>query len=148
MARSIPHAGHTREVTQYVDINKPVRVYRNLHKNLLSVKQDGLVRCHTDNIVLNDCTFIVSKAGQKRVRDEKKKNVHAFIEGMVADPSETLNFLPFTWEELYYNPYKTEFWTVRDSQDEVESAEWVDIDAYPDSSQVLAFNLTYKRVFV
>ena len=42
------------------------------------------MRCHTANVVLKDCKFIVSEAGQRRVREEKKKNVHAFVKGHVS----------------------------------------------------------------
>ena len=107
--RNIPHVENSLQVLEHVDTDKPVRVYRNLHKQLISVKQDGLVRCHTDNVVLHFCKFIVSKAGQKRVRDEKRKNVHAYIEGVVVDARETDNLLRFEWSTLYYNPYKTDF---------------------------------------
>ena len=83
--RNIPHVENSRQVLKHVDPSKPVRVYRNLHKQVISVKQGGLVRCHADNVVLHFCKFIVSKAGQKRVRDEKRKNVHEYIEGLVVN---------------------------------------------------------------
>ena len=70
-----PHVQKSSEVAEHIDPNKRVRVYRNLHKNCFSVKQDGLVRCHADHVTLEDCKFIVSKAGQERVRDEGRKNV-------------------------------------------------------------------------
>ena len=80
-----PRVNTSREVLAHVDGSKPVRVYRNLHKNCVSVKQGGIVRCHAENVTLKDCKFIVSLAGQRRVRDEKKKNVHSFVEGYVFD---------------------------------------------------------------
>jgi hypothetical protein len=93
-------------------------VYRNLHKDCFSVKQDGLVRCHADNVTLFNVEFIVSKAGQRRVRDEKKKNVHAFVEGFVVDTREADNYVDGNWSDeqiengfthwqcAYYNPYE------------------------------------------
>ena len=75
-----PHVQKSSEVAEHIDPTKKVRVYRNLHKNCFSVKQGGLVRCHADHVTLEDCKFIVSKAGQERVRDEGRKNVHAFVE--------------------------------------------------------------------
>lgn len=146
--RNIPHVEVSRQVLEHIDTNKPVRVYRNLHKSVISVKQGGLVRCHADNVVLHLCKFIVSKAGQKRVRNEKRKNVHAYIEGIVANARETDNLLPFEWSELYYNPYKTDFWQDRISGKEVESAEWVDVDGQPQGSglaPVVGFNLMYRK---
>jgi hypothetical protein len=144
--RNIPHVENSLQVLEHVDADKPVRVYRNLHKQLISVKQDGLVRCHTDNVVLHFCKFIVSKAGQKRVRDEKRKNVHAYIEGVVVDARETDNLLRFEWSTLYYNPYKTDFWEEYVSGKEVELAEWVDVDCAPGySPPVIGFNLMYRK---
>jgi len=124
--RNIPHVENSRQVLEHVDTDKPVRVYRNLHKQVISVKQGGLVRCHTNNVVLHLCKFIVSKAGQKRVRNDKRKNVHAYIEGIVVNARATDHLL-LPWSELYYNPYKTDFWEDRVSGKEVESAEWVDV---------------------
>ena len=157
--RNIPHVENSRQVLEHIDADKPVRVYRNLHKQVVSVKQGGLVRCHADNVVLHLCKFIVSKAGQKRVRDEKRKNVHAYIEGLVVNPRSTDHLLPFSWTELYYNPYKTDFWEDRESGKEVESAEWVDVDGCtyrcPTSpsgvggeeifTPVIGFNLIYRK---
>jgi len=80
--------------------------------------------------------------------NEKRKNVHAYIEGVVANARETDNLLPFSWTELYYNPYKTDFWQDRTSGKEVESAEWVDVDGQPQGSglaPVVGFNLMYRK---
>ena len=70
-----------------------VQVYRNLNKKLAdglagkpapvySVRgDDGLVKRHTCHLTLHDCTFRVSDKGNERVRDEMRKNVHAYIQG-------------------------------------------------------------------
>ena len=112
-----PRVQKSNEIAQHIDLTKKVRVYRNLHKNCFSVKQDGLVRCHADHVTLRDCKFIVSKAGQKRVRDEGRKNVHAFVEGVLADTREADAIVDGTksdaemdagksdWQKAYYNPY-------------------------------------------
>jgi hypothetical protein len=81
---------------------KMVRVYRNLHKKCFSVKcmKTGLVIAHVDTITLENATFPVSKAGRKRVLKEKRKNVHAFVQGVVT------NILVFSNRKICYNPYK------------------------------------------
>ena len=79
-----PRVEKSFQIAEHIDTTKKVRVYRNLHRDCYSVKQGGIVRCHAENVTLRGCQFIVSKAGQRRVRDEQKKNVHAFIEGYVA----------------------------------------------------------------
>lgn len=122
-----PRVKTSREVIPHINPERPVFVYRNLHKKCLSVQQDGIVRCHVDNIVLEDAEFRVSKAGQKRVRDEKKKNVHAKVKGVVVEnPSEILSL---GWNSVYYNPYQTDEFTDTDAGRHVESALFADIDA-------------------
>ena len=112
-----PRVKHSKDIAQHIDPSKKVRVYRNLHNNCFSVKQNGIVRCHADSVALHECKFIISKAGQKRVRDEEKKNVHAFVEGWVVDTSKADHVVDGTksdeeidqgkseWKKLFYNPY-------------------------------------------
>ena len=65
-----------------------VRVYRNLNKKGVWYSvQDRKTRRVVDRVqwgLLQNCEFIVSQHGQKRVRREKRKNVHAFIQGELA----------------------------------------------------------------
>ena len=85
-----------------VDPTQPVEVYRNLHNGKLSVRQNNLVVGHCDSITLDLATFKVSKAGQERVRRERKKYVHATVRGMLVD-FETRRK---TSKQVAYNPYK------------------------------------------
>ena len=130
-----------------IDPTKKVRVYRNLHKKCVSVKQNGIVRCHATNVVLKDCRFIVSEAGQARVRSEGKKNVHAFIEGYVVDARKSLELLDFGWETVYYNPYHTDHWQLSmvPHDEYVDTAQWCDVWCDDVLGEVLAFNLTYVK---
>ena len=143
-----PFCEKSKEVLQYIDKTKPVYVYRNLHKQCLSVRQDGIVKCHAENVVLMDCEFKVSLAGQKRVRDEKKKNVHAGIKGFVVDARRSLELLDFGWESVYYNPYSTDWWQLESVPYDqyVDRAGWCDIHADPiGGASVLAFDVLYKK---
>ena len=140
MSNKKPRVQVSREVLEHIDPAKKVRVYRNLHKGCLSVQQDGLVKCHTDNIVLRDFKTIVNKAGQERVRRERAKNVHAFIEGFVVDAKETWKGkLDFQWGKCYYNPYKTDHWTDLETGEFVDCGEYADID----TDSVLVYNYLY-----
>ena len=122
-----PRVKTSREVIPHINPERPVFVYRNIHKQCLSVQQDGIVRCHVDNIVLEDAEFRVSKAGQKKVRDEKRKQVHAKVKGMVVEnPSE---IIPLHWSTAIYNPYKTDEFTDVQSGRYLKSAKFVDVDA-------------------
>ena len=68
----------------------PLQVYRNLHdkdgSRRWSIRQNGLVVAHADEIYLACCDFHVSAAGRNRVRREGKKNVHAFVDGLRTNP--------------------------------------------------------------
>jgi hypothetical protein len=86
-----------------------VRVYFNLQKKLLSVqaKVKGVWKVvrHCQEISLIDVTFKVSERGRQRVIKNKRKNVHAYICGTVAEDQTTQG----QWFDLItYNPYKLE----------------------------------------
>ena len=142
MSNKKPRVEISREVLDHINPNKKVRVYRNLHKGCLSVQQGGLVKCHADNVVLQDFKTIVNPKGQERVRREKAKNVHAFIEGFVVDAKKCwAGMLDFRWTECYYNPYKTDHWTDSQTGHHIKCGEFADIA--PDS--VLVFNYLYRE---
>jgi hypothetical protein len=95
-----------------------VRVYFNLRKRRFSVlskqARGWLLMMHTDYINLTNAEFKVSEAGRQRVLREKRKNVHAFVEGFVTskeDLSSTLKMhaifgMPIIMDAVSYNPYK------------------------------------------
>jgi hypothetical protein len=95
-----------------------VRVYFNLHKNRFSVQSKQAkgwrIMMHTDYITLTDAEFKVSEAGRKRVIRDKRKNVHAFVEGFIASKSDLHSALqmnaifgqPVVLNAVSYNPYK------------------------------------------
>ena len=81
-------------------------VYYNLHRNLFSVRESGRVVDHSYSVMLNDVRFNVGLAGQRKVRLEKKKNVHATVSGVREHD--------YLWPDLEtarratYNPYKND----------------------------------------
>lgn len=87
-----------------IDINKAVKVYKNLHSGLYSVQQCGLVVAHVESIVLTSPAFKVSQAGRLRVIKEGKKNVHAFIVGYVESVNTCV--IAVGKRAITYNPYK------------------------------------------
>lgn len=100
------------------DCDRPVYIYRNLNGDstrLFSIKQDGLVVGHTNRMVLRDCTFLVSRAGQARVRATKTKNVHAYIRGTIAKRGAMGDDgTGRPWPvEVEYNPYRDNHFTCR-----------------------------------
>lgn len=128
-SRIKPRCKTAIEVSRHVEILEPVRVYRNLHRKCMSVKQHGIVKCHADNIILQDVTFYVSAAGRERVRRERKKSVHAYAIGIIS-----LEFPGTVREsdnaiELYYNPYDYDGFTNMSTGEVTESAQIVELDA-------------------
>ena len=94
---------HFGNLAEYIDTDKPVKVYKNLHTGTWSIKQ-GTVRLHTDYITLKNVRFRVSQAGRERVLRERKKNVHAMVEGYLCTPSE-INAENLKCKPVRYNPY-------------------------------------------
>jgi len=80
-----------------IDYDKRLYVYWNLHKKTWSVRQGGKIVGHSDLIFLKDCRFLVAKAGQARVRREKKKERPRWRIGLPCDecgiPTERIGYL-------------------------------------------------------
>ena len=93
-----------------IDRTKKVFVYKNLHQDCWSIKQDGLVKVHATEINLYNCNFKINTKGRKRVLKEKKKNVHAGICGYIVHPEPEYacwdDCSDDSLDEITYNPYK------------------------------------------
>jgi len=92
-------------------IGQRVQTYLNLHKleadgtkwYSLRDKKTGRVVAHADAVHLTQAKFIVGQKGRERVIREKRKNVHAFIEGNLVDMVLTGGNV------VRYNPYHDEY---------------------------------------
>ena len=101
-----------------IDPSKKVRIYRNLNNGKVSIKQGGLVIGHADKAFVQDATFIVSEAGRKRVLLEKRKSVHAYVEGYWES-----NFaIPLNGQSVWYNPYHTDLFRTKESNEACTTA--------------------------
>lgn len=125
---SLGHLKKTMKINIYID----AEVYYNLHKKCLSVRSRtkgqsyGKVIKYVDEIILENCRFIVQPAGRARVLKEKKKNVHAFVRGRI-------NFNPKISGldnpiEVTYNPYKCGAFVERETQAPIYEADIVKIN--------------------
>jgi hypothetical protein len=98
-------------------MTKRSNVYYNLHKKVFSVRESGRVVDHAHYVMLSDVSFNVGLAGQRKVRIEKKKNVHATVSGIRDDM--------FIWPDLTearratYNPYKNDTFVDAETGDPV-----------------------------
>ncbi len=91
-----------------------VRVYWNLHKDCYSLlnweprdpDKGRLLKDfpHRNSVELHDVKFIVQPGGHARVLREKRKNVHAYLEGELVN--EDFSISP-GYRPVWYNPYRS-----------------------------------------
>ena len=81
-----------------------VECYFNLHSRMFSVRKKGKVVAHVTELALTDVKFVSQDAGRNRVREQGRKNVHAFVRGHFAAPGKVqMSTAP---KRVSYNPYK------------------------------------------
>ena len=99
---------HESDPRYKIDESRKVFIYKNLHKDCWSVKQDGLVKMHTHDLSLFDCSFRVNQRGRQQVLEERRKNVHAGISGYIDLPwdEEDVSREGQKTKLAMYNPYK------------------------------------------
>ena len=123
----LDYKGQREEAAKHLDVEKPVDVYRNLQKGCWSVLDAGIVKYHTNYVILRDVKFTVAHAGRYRVLREKRKNVHAFIRGTLAIPKTMPKEIDNQFTPVTYNPYKHHAFIRTDTEYSVRTAEWVDM---------------------
>lgn len=97
-----------------------VEVYWNLHKNCFSVRFKGRVIRHANSLHLSNAKFVVRESGRQRVLREGRKNVHAFVRGILEESYEAT----CKGERVTYNPYKfSTFVKAENTNVEVKEAE-------------------------
>lgn len=97
-------------------------LYRNLHKNQFSIRYKGLVIKHINYQIMKNVEFKVSEKGRKRVLKEKQKNVHAMVAG---DLIEEINESCYEKEEIYYNPYITPKFIIKNTGMEITNCDLI-----------------------
>lgn len=111
-------------------VGKRVMVYYNLHKHTFSITYQNKVILHADYVKLSDVEFRVRPGGKQRVRDEKSKNVHAFVIGKLIDFCEyPCENIPDDTNKMVvtYNPYKHESFVIKSTEEPVFNAKEVDM---------------------
>ena len=107
-----------------------VMVYYNLHKKTFSVQYKGRVILYADYVKLGNVEFRVREGGKEKVRQEMRKNVHAFVIGDLLDycqyPCE--NMPPETNDKVItYNPYKYDSFVKKDTEEPIFNANEIDM---------------------
>ena len=112
-----------------INLEKPIKVYKNLHKNCYSIKQGTLVVAHAERLCLRGVVFKVNEKNRQKVIETKQKNVHAFMEGFYTTcgmgTTAKINDLP---AEVYYNPYKTKQFVYKTNSRPLNGARFVIAD--------------------
>ena len=138
-------------------LGKYCEVYFNLHKRLFSVRHKGIVVAHARNVKVIDAKFVVQPAGRAKVLREKKKNVHAFVEGFVVDAREADHFVDgektdqdienglSDWNEsVYYNPYKCDGFTNTNTEQIATGAKFAAL--WDGEKTIDVFQAKYQKV--
>jgi len=111
-----------------------VEVYWNLHKKCFSVRdcKTGRVIAHTSAIDIKDAKFVVRQAGRRKVLQEKKKNVHAFVRGYLAPMGFPLTEIG---QHGYatYNPYKYDSFVDTATKESLDTVKFVSLYTNRDS---------------
>ena len=107
-----------------------VMVYYNLHKKTFSVQYKGRIILYADYVKLGNVEFRVREGGKEKVRQEMRKNVHAFVIGDLLDycqyPCE--NIPPETNDKVItYNPYKYDSFVKKDTEEPIFNANEIDM---------------------
>jgi len=87
-------------------------VYRNLHKQLFSIRLRGLIISYESNVVLNECEFVLKSNSRDIVRVTGRKNVHAWI---TCKSYKVVAYIDVSkLEEIYYCPYTVDFFCYKE----------------------------------
>ena len=106
-----------------LDYDRRVEVYRNLHKGCWSIRQDGLVKAHTEVAFLLNPRFVVRENGRLRVNERKSKNVHAWLSGILHEnPSRVHEIGNTAWRMITYDPYKYKSFVLKTDKKPITNA--------------------------
>jgi hypothetical protein len=104
-----------------------VNVYRNLTRKCLSIKHKGLVRGHAQRVYLTGgVQFTVRPGTRDRVRATGKKEVHAWVSGLIYARDASVPAVPPLAVRARYNPKRDDTWHVDGRPVLGGSCAWVD----------------------
>jgi len=118
----------SKQVDWAICRNLPTRIYRNLLNGKMSLQQQinksWLVIGHVTDAVIKLPQFYVSEPGRQRVIASDRKNVHAYSSGILLDPS-SVSISHSELREIYYCPYSQPYFTWKDSNEPLSSADFL-----------------------
>jgi hypothetical protein len=114
------HKGFVGKVWVYKNLNLSDKLGYPIF-SIMDMATDKVIG-HERNLLLKDCTLKVRQGGMKRVRQQKRKNVHAGVVGFLSD--EQPHVLPIS---ITYNPYKYNSFVNRANEEPIHNAKLVSI---------------------
>lgn len=107
-------------------IGCPIRVYRNLNNGRMSLQakegKSWKVVGHVENCVLSSVKFKVQESGRQRVLRDRRKNVHAWGEGILLGEFDRSIATPI---DLSYDPYHDETFKQRGTENPITACEYL-----------------------
>lgn len=113
-----------------INLQKKVYCYWNLHDDVWSLTQGGIVVGYAKSVRLTDVEFRVRPGGHAKVLEKKRKNVHAFAIGYIAELD---GEKPEGFERVVtYRPYERDDFFFPATG---ETAKWAD-EAYLETKRI------------
>lgn len=137
------------EQISLIDPKKPLKCYRNLNRRLgdekdfWSVKQGATVKFHCRAIFLKDAVFLVNEKVRQRVVKNKRKEVHAYVQGYICDRPDYFT-VDVDCYEVTYNPYKCQHFVTGGKA--AFSADTVGLIKQGNSMKVFAENILTEAI--
>lgn len=108
-------------------LNQEIRIYRNLNNGTMSIQlhtrgKGWYVAGHVKNAIVANVTFKVSESGRQRVIRDKRKNVHAWGQGILIAEFDDAIACPI---DLAYDPYTNTTFVERRSQREITRCDFL-----------------------
>ena len=101
-----------------------VDIYRNLNIPKDDLSKWSVLNRDTRRVVdrvqtahVTDVKFIVQPVGRKRVLEQQRKNVHAFVRGNLTDD----RFMSIGLVKVVYNPYKHDYFYRTDTGEAIHA---------------------------
>lgn len=114
-----------------IDLQRPVRVFKNWKRGCYSIMQDGVVRASARQVLLRDVEFLVRESGRRRMIESKRKSVHAYAVGFLvahAHPDDDIPVSGIQGRMAFYDPYRFDSFVDRESLQPVRHAGQVFLD--------------------
>lgn len=114
-----------------IDLDKPVRVFKNWKHGCYTIMQGGTVKASARQVRLTDVEFRVRESGRQRSLREQKRNVHAFAVGTLLDfvhPDEGRSLGDVDGRDVFYLPSKHTSFVDRETAAPVTRAGMVQFD--------------------